>query len=195
MAALTPCANSALRELADMRISLMAVCTEFVRDRRLEVAVSMALHASDLLVFPFESKVSLRVIEGDCKSRLLPCRRRMAGIASLFERALVRIDAVAISAIRKRQPRIPELTILSGSMAAFAKNVAVFTGQRETCLCVVKSFLADARGLPVSCGVALRAVLPEPPLMLVLMTGTATRRKPHPGAAQILACQQRAGLC
>ena len=66
----------------------------------------------------------------------------------------------------------------------------MFAGQRETGLRVVESLFADARGFPISGGVALRAILPEPSLVLVLMARSATRRKSHPGAVQILARQQ-----
>ena len=103
-----------------MGIGLMTVCAEIVCDRGLEIAVRVALHASDLLVLSFQSKVGLGVIERECECRLLPGHRRMTGIASLFERAFMGIDAVAINAIRKRQSRVPGLTVLRRSVTALA---------------------------------------------------------------------------
>ena len=98
----------------------MTVCAEIVRNRGLEIAVRVALHTSDLLVLSFQSKVSLGVIERDCECRLLPRHSRVAGIAALFECASMRVDAVAISAIRKRQSRVPGLTVLRRSVTALA---------------------------------------------------------------------------
>ena len=41
---------------------------------------------------------------------------------------------------------------------------------------------------------ASRAILPEPPLVFVLVARAAARGKPHPCVVQILACQQRPRL-
>jgi len=118
-------------KLSRVRIGLVAIGTEIVRNRGLEIRVRMALHAPDLLVLSFQREVRLRVIEGGSEYRLLPCHRRVAGIASLFERTLVRIDSVAISAIGKRQSCVSRLTIFCRSMAALAEDVAMFSGQGE----------------------------------------------------------------
>ncbi len=70
----------------------------------------------------------------------------------------------------------------------------MFAGQREACLRVIEPFLADVRGLPVCRRVALRAVLSQATLVLVLMTRSATGGKPHPRMAQVLVRQQWACL-
>ena len=180
MATLALPTDCALRKLSSVRIRLVAVCAEIVRNGRFEISIRVALHASDLLMLSLQSKVRLRVIELSCKCRFLPCHRLMAGITFLFERALMRIDTVAVSAIRKRQPRVPGLSILHQCMATLAYNAAMFVGQREARLGVVEPFLAHASGLPIRGGVALRAILSKPFLVPVVMTRSATRRKPHP---------------
>ena len=126
MATLALAAVRTLRKLAFMRIGFMAVCAEIMRNRRLEIAVCVALNASDLQVLSLQSEVRLCVIEGDSKRRLLPRRSRMARIASLFERSLMRVDTVAISTIGKRQSCVLRLTVICGSMAALAQDVSMF---------------------------------------------------------------------
>ena len=126
-------------------------------------------------MFAKQGKVRLRMVKGRDKAGHLPAGGCVTGLASLLERSLVRI-AVAGTALRKRDASVARLPIRPRSVALFAGDILMQTGQRKTRLRVIKAMRVDPRALPVRGGMALRAVCAEPALMLVLVASDAVRR-------------------
>ena len=109
----------------------------------------------------------------------------MARGTILLEFTLVRVG-VAGGAGRKGKPEISRLPVRSSSVALLATNVQVLPRERIARFRVVEILLIDPGVLPVGRIVALRAVGPEPALVLVLMTCGALRRQAEIGLAQVL---------
>jgi len=107
-------------KLAAVWIRLMAIHTGIVRNRRFEVSTLMTTQTGHLEVLSHQRIVRARVIESLSKGGFLPAKCVVAGTASLFECAVVRIFAVAIRARRKGQPRVPRLPVRSRGVTAFA---------------------------------------------------------------------------
>lgn len=176
MAALAFVSITALGKLTTVWIRFVAIGTSVVCYRSFEISAGMALDAANGRVFAFEREVRPRVIERRRENRLLPSKRRVTRVASLLECALVRIHAVAVRAVRKRESRVTRLSILIWCMTAFAKHIAMFSRQWKPCLRVIESFLADICRLPIRCRVAPRTIGSEPSLVLVFMARPTTRR-------------------
>ncbi len=90
---------------------------------------------------------------------------------------------MAIGAHSERDADVLRLVIRPESMAFLAFHLRVQTGQRIACLRVIE--LLDLDRLPVLKVVALGAIWTESPLVLVLVTGDAIRRKSEKSFVQI----------
>jgi len=117
VAALTLSTIGAMRELAAMRIGLVAIRACIVRYRCLEVRALVTTLAGNLEMLADQRIVRLRVIECRGKVRLLPCERRVARIASLLELTLVRI-AMAIRTTGEGQSCIANLAVRARRVTA-----------------------------------------------------------------------------
>ena len=94
MATLALSAVRPLQELAAVLV-LVAIRTKIVGNWPLEVAALVTGQTLNCEVFPQQGKVGLRVIEIRGEAGLSPGGRTVAGFATLFEPAFVRI-AMAI---------------------------------------------------------------------------------------------------
>jgi hypothetical protein len=148
MATLALSAVGALCELAMVRIRLVAVGTNFVRDRRFEIAALMTGIAWKADVLPLQSELRLRVIEGSGEARLLPCGRGVARIAPLFECTLVGI-AMAVRAVREFDTGIARLIIQARSVTALTYGVTMLTGEWKLRLRVIEILAINFDGFPV----------------------------------------------
>ena len=173
----------------------MAIGADFVRNRRFEIAVGVALHAPNLQVFPQKREVRRRVIEGAREGGLLPRCCVVTRLAPLLKRTLVRINTVTVCTFSKWQAGIARLAVGSWRMTAFAKNVAVFAREREARPGVIEAFLAHACGLPIDGGMATCTVRPQASLVLIHVASAAAQRQAHPCVAQILVGQQGPCRC
>ena len=167
------------RKLSAVNI-LVAIQALRMRDLRLEVPSLMASVAIHFQVLPKQRKIRLRMVKPIRKPRLRPTQRRVAGVTSRLELTLVRI-LVAIRTIRKLQPFVTWLPILTCRMALFARHALMQARQRKYRLRMVKRLQVKLRLLPVRRIVALRASRPKSPLVLVLMAINTTRLQSHVG--------------
>jgi hypothetical protein len=90
-----------LRKLAIVRIRLVAITAEIMRNGSLEISLRVTLRATNLKVLAQQGKMRGGMIEGAWERRLFPRRRGVARVASLLEDSLVRIHPVTIWAVRK----------------------------------------------------------------------------------------------
>ena len=97
---------------------------------------------------------------------------------------------MAIRAVAKRDSDIAGLFVRPRSVALLASDLSMQT--RERILRERMIELTDADRLPVAGVVTLQAIGPEPALVLVLMTGGATRRDSKKCPCQILDLDVRA---
>lgn len=111
----------------------------------------------------------------------------MAFLATLFERSLMGID-VAIGAGGKLHVFVARRTTrLIRLVAFFAGDFDVKTGQRISCLGMVKLI----GGFPIRKVVALEAIVAELALMRILVTRYAVLREPEEGFGRVLHFDER----
>lgn len=151
----------------------------------------MTGQAPDLQMLANQREVRLRMVEGRHETGHLPTRRTVTGLAPLLELALVRIH-VTRTALGIGDSRVARLAICSSRVAFLAGHVLMQARQWEMCLRMVEAMRVDLGALPVRGRMALSAVGSKAPLVLVLVTRDATRRKTKPGLAEIFARQKRA---
>ncbi len=96
----------------------------------------------------------------------------MAGLAALGEGPFVRVG-VTIGALAKSQAGEARLVVSAGRVALLTSHLRMQSGQRKLGFAVVE--LRDV--FPILEIVALLAVLPQSPVMLVLVAGDAGLRK------------------
>ena len=143
----------AFRELAAMRIGLVAIHALLESDWLFEVPIGMALGAIDEDVLALKRVPSLRVVEtlvDRLQQNLFPSAGAVTRLAALGEASAVRIF-VAIGALIERDAHILRLAVRSVGVALRALHFLVQSGQRITRLRVIKLTLAraDADRLPV----------------------------------------------
>ena len=148
-----------LRKLAFMGIRRVAIRADLVRKRSFEIFALMAGYAVNALMFTQQRKTGVRMIEPRLEAGPLPSRSRMAGIAALFEFALMRV-AVTIGAAGEFQARPAWLTARVGHVAALALHCAMCASERVLRPGVIKRFSIDARRVPAISRVALCAIGP-----------------------------------
>ena len=107
----------------------------------------------------------------------------MAGLAGLRKASSVGIR-MAIAAAAKRDSDIAGLFVRPRSVALLASDLSMQARERIVRERMIE--LADADRLPVAGVVTLQAIGPEPAIVLVLMTGGATRRDSKKCPGQIL---------
>ncbi len=113
-------------ELSLVWIGLVAVGT-FREDNRLfEITAAVALNAPDRGMFSEQRELGLRVIKlvVQARRKLLPSAAVVTGLATLRERAVMRI-AMAIRTLPKRNAGVTRLVIRTGRVALFARNLHV----------------------------------------------------------------------
>jgi hypothetical protein len=194
VAALAPAPVGALKELAAMRVWIVAIRAIGKGHGGFEVRALVARQTLHLEVLSEQREMGCGVIERGSESRLLPRVCTMAGLATLAEFALVGI-VVAGRASLEGYADVAWLAVRTGGMAALAWGAEVRPGEPVTRLGVVEALLVDPDGLPINGRMALGAVGSESALMLVLVAGYASGRKAKPGAIQILGGQQGASRC
>lgn len=94
----------------------------------------------------------------------------VARLATLREASTMRVR-VTIRTGAESNSCVARDVVRTGLMAFLAGNLRVQSGQREAGLRVVES--ADANSLPIIVAVALKTVLPQPSLVLVLVASDA----------------------
>lgn len=101
----------------------------------------------------------------------LPSAGVVTGLAALYEASFVRIG-VAVRTLAEGQSHIARLGIGAGRMTLRTGDLGVLTGQR-----VLGPGMIELRDiLPVFEIVALLAILPQPAVMLIFVTGYASLR-------------------
>lgn len=78
MTALTLSSVGAFRELPAVRIRLMTICTELMRNWALEISACVTIQAANLLMLALEGKLRFRMVECRSEGRLLPREGRVA---------------------------------------------------------------------------------------------------------------------
>ena len=126
----------------------MAVRAQIVRNRRLKIPADVTAETLNLSMFPEQRETGLCVIEASRKTRPLPRRRCMAGLATLLERSVVWV-AMTIGAAGEWQPCVSSLAIWPRGVAALTLHLLVGPGQWILRLRMVKCLLVDACGLPI----------------------------------------------
>ena len=133
-----------LGELPVMSI-LVAIHALLERDRLLEIAIGVALGATDGSVLAFERELGLGVIEAlvdGLQVDLLPSGGAMAGLAALRETAVVGVF-VAIRALVERDADVLRFTIGTAGVTLGALYLRVQSGEGITGLGVVKLAYVD----------------------------------------------------
>jgi len=115
MAALAAALVRALGKLAAVLV-FVAIGARFERDLGLEIAALVAVEARYLKMLSHQRVVGLGVVKLGGEGRPRPARRGVAGLAALFEFALVRIG-VAIRAVLELEACVARLAIVTGGMA------------------------------------------------------------------------------
>ena len=175
-----------LGELPVVRIRQMAIRTLGERNLFLEIAALVAgctIHGGMLAQ---QRILRLRVIEVLIHSgqrNPLPSCRAVARLASLRETAVVEVG-VAIGALAEWKSRVTRLAIRARRMALLALHLRVLPGEGVTRLAVIELPYRDR--FPVRVVVALQAIGPKAPLVLVFVAGRARLRDPQERPRQIL---------
>ena len=97
---------------------------------------------------------------------------------------------MAIGAVAKGYSCVARLFVRTRSVALLASDLGMRAREWITCKRMVE--LADTDSLPIAGVVTLQAIGPEPAVVLVLMTGDATRRNAQKCPGQILDLDVRA---
>jgi hypothetical protein len=113
-----------------MGLGLMAIGTDAVWYRRLEIPALVASDTGDTGVLAEQRKLCFGVVEGSGEGRLLPGKRCVTRDAILLEFALVRIR-VAGGAGRELEPCVPRLPVIPLGVALQAGRVQVQADQLE----------------------------------------------------------------
>ena len=185
-------AVGSLRKLPAVRVRLMAIRALIEGDSLLEVTASVALNALHLRMLSEQRILCLRVIEiliegGD--RDFFPTRRRVAGLAGLFEAAVMDIG-VAVSTLAERNPRVTRLSVRAWRMALLASDLGVQSSQRISRPGMVE-LLDGCDRFPVGEIVALLAVRAEAALVRIFVTSGASLGNAEEGLVQILDFYQR----
>lgn len=169
-------------ELPSVGIRRMASGARRERHRLLEICLGVALGAFDLRVLSKQRELCLRMIELLRRRNLPPATRRMAGLAGLRKRSVMRIG-VAIRTFGERHTgKSRGASGFWRGVAFRASDVRVQAHQREPGFRMVEL----CGRLPVNKVVALQAVLSELAVMNILVTCHASLRQPEKGLAQVL---------
>ena len=185
-------AIGSFRKLPTVRVWLMAIRALIEGDSLLEVTASVALNALHLRMLSEQRILCLRVIEiliegGD--RDFFPTRRRVAGLAGLFEAAVMDIG-VAVSTLAERNPGVTRLSVRAWRMALLASDLGVQSSQRISRLGMVE-LLDGCDRFPVGEIVALLAVRAEAALVRIFVTSGASLGNAEEGLVQILDFYQR----
>ena len=135
----------------------------------------MALHAVDLGVLAEQRELGPGMIKSTIqlgRRNLAPSCRAVTGLAGLRKPTTVGIR-MAISAVAEGYSGVARLFIRTGSVALLASDLGMQAREGIACKGMIK--FADADRLPITEGVTLQAIGPEPTIVLVLMTCDATR--------------------
>jgi len=135
----------------------------------------VALHAFDLGVLAEQRELGPGMIKSTIqpgRRNLAPTCRAVTGLAGLRKPATVGIS-MAIGAVAEGYSGVTRLFIRTGSVALLASDLGMQAREGIACKGMIK--FADADRLPITGGVTLQAIGPEPTLVLVLMTCDATR--------------------
>lgn len=158
-----------------MRIGIVAIGTEIVRHRALEVAVFVAIVTGCFSMRAMQRELGFVVIEARCRNGLqhLPAGRHVAALAGGGEGCAVRV----LMAIRAGGER--DFFVGDEDLGAFrmcfvtlsAGHLLVKTGKGVAGQAVVEA----AGGFPGVQRVAAGAVFSQFPAMLVVMAGATSR--------------------
>jgi hypothetical protein len=175
----------AFGELSVMRVWFVAINALVECDRLLEVCLRVAFDALHLLVFSEQGVFGFRVIEvlAEAGGHLFPSGGRVTRLASLLEAAVVNVG-MAIGALGERKSGISWLAVRASRMAFLALHLGVQTGERIACLGVVE-LLDGGERFPVGEVVALLAICAEPPLVRILVAGSARLGNAKESLAQV----------
>jgi len=151
----------------------MAVRAQRMRHRRFEVAMCVAVGASDCAVLAQQGETRLRMVEPFQLCYSSPARRVVTRLARASEAALVRVR-MASGACGKRQADIlhVRLRISHAGVALGAGHRRVSARQRK----FRRGMAKRGGGLPRVCVVARRAIRAQLPAMFVRMAALALRR-------------------
>ena len=168
----------------------MAIGALRKRDRRLEIALVVAITASHAAVLSEKRISCLRMIEALQLGHLGPLRCVVARLARAFESALMRIG-MAAGASGKRKPGVLDVRFGIGdrrfqishrSVAFRAGYGGMRSRQRELRLGVVEA----GRRLPCICRVALSAVRADLSAVLILMAACACAGESQVSVIEVL---------
>jgi len=161
-------------KLSVVRIGLVAIRALVENQRLLEVAVGVALFATDRRVLAFQRVLGFRVIEILVHRLLrdsLPTPGAMAGGTCLGEAAVVRV-LVAIGTQVERNACVPRLAIGPVGVALGALHLGVETGQRIPRLRVIE-LVANLQRLPIFVVVTLQAIRAQAAFVIILVARDA----------------------
>jgi len=173
-----------------VRIGFVAIHALLEYERFLEISVEVALRAIDAGVLAFKRELGLGMIEAlvhGLERNLLPSAGTVARLAALREAPMVRIF-VTIGTLIEGNTNVLRFAVGSIHVAISALYLRMQASQRITGLRVIKlglTGLADIDRLPVREIVALKAILAEAALVLILVAADATRRQTEVSAAWI----------
>lgn len=177
-----------LGELAAVRIGPVAIRALRKCQRLFEISLQVTLQAIHLRVLSKQRIFCFRVVELLAGRNSFPAARGMACITGLDEGAMVRVR-VAIRALAERHARESRRPSgCCGRMALRAGYLRMQAGEGISRFGVI-----DFCGrLPVHKIVALQAILPELPVVNVLVAGHTIRREPEKCPAQVFHPDQAA---
>ena len=175
------------QELPVVRIGLVAVGADIVRDGRLEVSAAMTDVPTHFKVLSSKRVLRLGVVELSDERALLPRGRAVAGFTTLLELSAMRIVVARRTAI-ELESNIFRYAVGAGSVTLLTSDLAMQSGQRELGFRVVEA----TRVFPVLIVMALQTVRAKLPLVLVFMARDAIARKAQVSSVGVLHLQRRA---
>lgn len=172
-------------KLALVRVRLVAIHACLEGQRLLEISTRVALRTLHRGMLAQQRVFGSRVIEAltdlFCRHPL-PSVGVVACLATLGKASAMRIG-VTIRTLAESNSRVARFAVRCGGMTLLASDLCVQPGQRVAGLGMVE--LPHVDGFPVVVGVALKTILAQAPVVLVLVTGHTIRGNAQKGLIQV----------